>query len=76
MIARRGFLTGLFSAMAAPAIVRAASLMPVKALPFLRNLTTQAVDFIDFAAVQRDLVRLQAVPTHWLTDEGQRQLRT
>ena len=32
MLHRRGFLTGLFSAMAAPAIVRAASLMPVKAL--------------------------------------------
>lgn len=30
---RRGFLTGLISFVAAPAIVRASSLMPVKALP-------------------------------------------
>jgi hypothetical protein len=30
VLARRSFLTGLASALAAPAIVRAASLMPVK----------------------------------------------
>jgi len=33
MIARRNFLLGLGAAIAAPAIVRAGSLMPVKALP-------------------------------------------
>jgi hypothetical protein len=32
MIARRSFITGLVSLMAAPAIVRAGSLMPVKAV--------------------------------------------
>lgn len=32
MIQRRAFLTGLASALAAPAIVRAGSLMPVRAL--------------------------------------------
>ena len=32
LLARRSFLTGLASALAAPAIVKAASLMPVKAL--------------------------------------------
>ena len=31
---RRSFITGLVSLLAAPAIVRASSLMPVKALPF------------------------------------------
>lgn len=35
MITRRGLLRGLSIAVAAPAIVRAASLMPVKALAFL-----------------------------------------
>lgn len=30
---RRGFITGLASTLAAPAIVRATSIMPVKALP-------------------------------------------
>jgi len=32
IIQRRAFITGLFSSLAAPAIVRASSLMPVKAL--------------------------------------------
>lgn len=32
MITRRGLITGLVSLMAAPAIVRAASIMPVKAV--------------------------------------------
>lgn len=33
MIGRRGFITGLISLVAAPAIVRAGSLMPVKMMP-------------------------------------------
>jgi hypothetical protein len=33
MIHRRGFLVGVFSAFAAPAIVRAGSIMPVKVMP-------------------------------------------
>jgi len=32
MLDRRGFLAGVFSAFAAPAIVRAGSLMPIKAM--------------------------------------------
>lgn len=35
MIARRGFLIGLSAALAAPAIVRASSLMPVKRPPLI-----------------------------------------
>lgn len=38
MLDRRGFLTGLFSAFAAPAIVRASSIMPVKVMPTLAGL--------------------------------------
>lgn len=34
MATRRGFLTGLSSLLAAPAIVRASSLMPVKVMPW------------------------------------------
>lgn len=71
MLARRGFLTGVFSAMAAPAIVRAASLMPVKALPpevytlppeiFMQNICTAAIDpamvTMDFSTIgQLELV--------------------
>jgi hypothetical protein len=43
MIQRRTFLAGVFSAFAAPAIVRAASIMPVKVMP--RELTFE--DFSD-----------------------------
>ena len=35
---RRGFLSGIASLLAAPAIVRASSLMPVKALPTVPTL--------------------------------------
>ena len=33
MLNRRGFLAGVFSVFAAPAIVRVESIMPVKAMP-------------------------------------------
>lgn len=42
MIGRRGFIAGLAAAFAAPAIVRASSLMPVKKMP--------AVDVLDLLA--------------------------
>jgi len=35
MLDRRGFLAGVFSAFAAPAIVRIESIMPVKAMPVM-----------------------------------------
>lgn len=37
MIERRSFITGLFALVAAPAIVRAASLMPVKSVVYPRS---------------------------------------
>jgi hypothetical protein len=37
-LSRRGLITGLICLMAAPAIVRAASLMPVKAMPVYTDL--------------------------------------
>lgn len=48
---RRGFLLGLGAALAAPAIVRAASLMPVKALPFgprIEGMRTEWLPCVDF----------------------------
>ena len=35
MLDRRGFLAGVFSAFAAPAIVRIESIMPVRAMPVM-----------------------------------------
>lgn len=43
MIGRRGFITGLISLVAAPAIVRVSSIMPVKAIP-LNELTLKELD--------------------------------
>jgi len=43
IIQRRNFLIGLASSLAAPAIVRASSLMPVKALKFDPHLVVQRV---------------------------------
>lgn len=41
---RRGFLTGALGFLAAPAIVRASSLMPVKAMPIM--VETQPLIFV------------------------------
>jgi len=55
MLNRRGFIGSLAAALAAPAIVRAGSLMPVKALPidrqirleFIAEMLSQANDLLD-----------------------------
>lgn len=44
MLNRRGLITGLISFVAAPAIVRAASLMPVKADKY--KLTLQGIELV------------------------------
>lgn len=65
---RRRFLTGLVSALAAPAIVRFDSLMPVKALP--PDLTLHGVpiyfDDPDMAA----LLVLRMNAAYWVMAEG------
>lgn len=50
MIGRRGFITGLISLVAAPAIVRAGSLMPVKSAS-LRSVITPSEMDIDLYGV-------------------------
>lgn len=50
MLHRRGFLTGLLVAIAAPAIVRFKNIMPVKAPPILRITPVNAP--IDYLAIQ------------------------
>ena len=42
MLNRRSLITGLISLVAAPAIVRATSIMPIKALPAVEDLDTLA----------------------------------
>lgn len=45
---RRGFLTGFASLIAAPAIVRVGSLMPVKALPAFSSMRG-LIDYVPYA---------------------------
>ncbi|RPJ39878.1 MAG: hypothetical protein EHM35_01190 [Planctomycetaceae bacterium] len=47
LISRRGLLTGLVSLLAAPAIVRATSIMPVKALPVVVPNSPLPVGIVD-----------------------------
>lgn len=48
-LSRRGFIGGLTAALAAPAIVRAASLMPVKQMPapLMRMTDAEIVEFLE-----------------------------
>lgn len=56
-LSRRGLITGLISFVAAPAIVRAASLMPVKALKPTR-LSLNGVEIYFDDEVSPEMVRL------------------
>lgn len=81
MLNRRGLITGLVSFVAAPAIVRAASLMPVKAitldeLPLYGFSPGMAasLDMVDFDQVMREWARIMCVPDYgavrWQVIEG------
>ena len=64
MLNRRSLITGLISLVAAPAIVRPTSIMPIKALPAVEDLDTLArkrfVDCLDACLV--DVTRQAFVP--------------
>lgn len=72
MIGRRGFITGLVSLVAAPAIVRAGSLMPVRTMliepygigPMMS--AVMAMDMFDMDAARAEIFKIMAVPPHWL----------
>lgn len=82
MIGRRGFITGLISLVAAPAIVRAGSLMPVKVMiePVWRSfaeidevyghgpLMNAMPYLIDWNAATREIIRITGMPQHWLVE--------
>jgi hypothetical protein len=55
MIARRAFLTGLVSLMAAPAVVKAASLMPIRGIimpPHWMTVTLQGIQTVEFPPIE------------------------
>lgn len=75
---RRNFLIGATASLVtAPAIVRAASLMPVKRMIEFEfsTLDVYTLDFanlLDHDAMMREFLRVMPVPSHWLTEKGQR----
>jgi hypothetical protein len=57
MLNRRSFITGLISLVAAPAIVRPTSIMPIKALPTVEDLDTLArKQLADYFLTRQDFV--------------------
>ena len=58
---RRGFITGLIALVAAPAIVRAGSLMPVKSLDDFDLMLMENVPY-EYSAKYVDVVRRAFVP--------------
>lgn len=61
MISRRGLITGLVSFVAAPAIVRAASLMPVKAFDVDAEWEMDCLRF-GWAAIKHEGTAIRWVP--------------
>lgn len=66
MIGRRGFITGLISLVAAPAIVRAGSLMPVKVMEPLygRGPAMEAVEILN--RILLDMAERQVNPLAYI----------
>lgn len=83
VLARRGFITGLISFVAAPAIVRVGSLMPVKVLDFdlIRPLYgispgMQALEaLIDHNRIMGEMIKAMGIPHEWLTARGLESVR-
>jgi hypothetical protein len=81
MIGRRGFITGLVSLVAAPTIVRAGSLMPVRTMlvepygigPMISAIQGMDIldtfEMLDMNAVRAEIFKIMAVPPHWLVQQ-------
>lgn len=67
MLERRSFITGLISLVAAPAIVRAGSLMPVKAMVGLEDWGS-SVDWRDLIDAQRQINLRRSLTIKYLKD--------
>lgn len=86
MIHRRSFITGLVSLVAAPAIVRVGSIMPVRVMePFVgrfeplpfEDLSPAAFALPDLISIQRmtvEMARAMYVPGHYLAPTAQKLL--
>ena len=66
---RRGFLTGMASLFAAPAIVRADNLMPIKVIPFDPYMLVRGLDPLTGEWVERKLYEKAGDPFAFLSED-------
>lgn len=71
---RRGFLTGMASLFAAPAIVSAQNLMPIKVLPFEPYMLVRGRDLITGEIVEAKLYEKAGDPFAFLSEDFYRRL--
>lgn len=78
-LSRRNFFVGTTASLVtAPAIVRAVSIMPVKVMPldvYGIGPGLAALDALRIHdAMMAEIFRTMGIPSHWLTEKGQRAL--
>ena len=65
---RRGFLTGMASLFAAPAIVSAQNLMPIKVIPFDPYMLVRGRDLFTGEWVEKKIIEAAGDPTAFLSE--------
>ena len=71
---RRGFLTGMASLFAAPAIVSAQNLMPIKVIPFEPYMLVRGISVVNGEWVETKLMETAGDPTAFLNESFYRRL--
>ena len=71
---RRGFLTGMASLFAAPAIVSAQNLMPVKVIPFEPFMVVRGISVVNGEWVEIKIMEAAGDPTAFLNESFYRRL--
>lgn len=73
ILQRRKFITGLASLIAAPAIVKASSLMPIRGVPLNNSYMKMITDYHDDLFIKRDFVieyRYMYIQPEWVLNLG------
>jgi len=71
---RRGFLTGVASLFAAPAIVSAQNLMPIKVIPFDPYMLVRGISVVNGEWVETKIMEAAGDPTAFLSESFYRRL--
>jgi hypothetical protein len=71
---RRGFITGMASLFAAPAIVSAQNLMPVKVIPFEPYMLVRGISVVNGEWVETKIMETAGDPSAFLSEDFYRRL--